>query len=40
MLMGHKRIKVHIIIPWVEGVVDVAEGDKDLADPADDRETI
>jgi hypothetical protein len=40
MLMGHKRIKVDIIIPWVEGAADVAEGDKDLVGPADDREMI
>jgi hypothetical protein len=37
--MGHKRIKVDIIIQWVEEVVDVAEGD-DLVDLEDDREMI
>jgi hypothetical protein len=37
--MDHKRIKVDIIIPWVEGVADVAVDD-DLVDLADDREMI
>jgi hypothetical protein len=38
--MGHKRIKVDIIIPWVVEAADVAEDDKDLVGLADDRETI
>jgi hypothetical protein len=38
--MDHKRIKLDIIIRWVIGVADVAEGVKDLVDKEDDQETI
>jgi hypothetical protein len=34
--MGHRRIKVDIIIRWVVGAADVAEGD-DLVDQEDDK---
>jgi hypothetical protein len=35
--MGHRIFKVDIIIRWLVGVVDVAQGVKGLVDPEDDR---
>jgi hypothetical protein len=35
--MDHKRFRVDIIIRWVVGVVDVAQGVRGLVDREDDR---
>jgi hypothetical protein len=37
MLMGHKRFKVDIIIRWMVGVSDVAQGVEGLVDVEEDR---